>query len=43
MARKTTSLKIDEQIWKKAKMNCLEKDIDLSEYIENLIKKDLEI
>lgn len=42
MARKTTSLKIDEELWKKVKISCILKGIDISDYLENLIKKDLE-
>lgn len=43
MVRKTTSLKIDDEIWKKVKIHCIEKGIDISEYIENLVKKDLKL
>lgn len=39
--RKTTSLKIDEELWKKVKINCIQKEIDISDYIESLIKKNL--
>lgn len=41
MQRKTTSIKIDPQLWKNVKKHCIDKDIDISEYIEKLIKKDL--
>jgi len=41
MSRKTTSLKIEESLWKKVKIHCIKKGIEISEYIENLIKKDL--
>jgi len=41
MQRKTTSLKIDPELWKQAKKKAIDEDLDLSEYIENLIKKDL--
>lgn len=43
MTRKTTSLKIDEELWKKVKIHCIQKEIDISEYIENLVKKDLKL
>jgi len=43
MVRKTTSLKIDEDLWKKVKIHCINENIDISEYIENLVKKDLKI
>jgi hypothetical protein len=41
MVRKTTSLKIDEEFWKRVKIECIKKDIEISEYVEQLIKKDL--
>jgi hypothetical protein len=40
--RKTTSIKIEESVWKEAKKHCIDKDKELSTYIEELIKKDLE-
>jgi hypothetical protein len=43
MGKKTTSLKVDEDFWKKVKIHCIEKGIDISEYIENLVRKDLKI
>ncbi|MCX6748819.1 MAG: hypothetical protein NT076_04395 [Candidatus Pacearchaeota archaeon] len=39
--RKTTSLKVDEELWKKVKITCILKGIDISDYLEELIKKDL--
>ena len=41
MERETISLKIDPEIWKEAKHHCLDDDITYSEYVEELIKKDL--
>lgn len=41
MVRKTTSLKVDEELWKKVKIECIKRDIDISELIENLLKKEL--
>ena len=41
MPKKTTSLKIDPELWKEVKIYCINKEIDISEYIENLIRKDL--
>jgi len=41
MVRKTTSLKIDEKLWKDVKIGCIKKDIEISEYLEKLIKRDL--
>lgn len=39
--RKTTSIKIDGELWKEARKHCIDKEIEISEYIEGLIKKDL--
>ena len=41
MARKTTSLKIDEQVWKDLKIHCIKIDREISEYLEQLIKESL--
>jgi hypothetical protein len=41
MPRKTTSLKVDEDLWKRVKKHCIDKDIDVSDYVESLIKNDL--
>lgn len=41
MVKKTTSLKVEEELWKKVKINCILNDVDISGYIENLIKEDL--
>ncbi len=43
MARKTTSLKIDEDLWKEVKKHCIDQNTEISEYIENIIRKDLKI
>lgn len=43
MARKTTSLKIDADLWKEVKKHCIDKDIEISEYIESIISKDLKL
>jgi len=40
--RKTTSIKIDSELWKTVKKHCIDKEIDISEYLETLIKKDLD-
>jgi len=42
MARKTTSLKVDEELWKKVKIRCIEEDIEISSFIEKIIQKKLE-
>ncbi len=39
--RKTTSIKMDSELWKLVKKHCIDKEIDISEYLESLIKKDL--
>jgi hypothetical protein len=39
--RKTTSLKIEEEIWKKLKIKCITLGKDISEHLEELIKNDL--
>ena len=41
--RKTTSIKIDPDIWKEAKKYCIDKEIEVSYYIESLIKKNLKL
>lgn len=41
MSRKTTSLKIDEELWKEVKIECIKRDIEISEFIEGLFKKEL--
>jgi len=43
MTRKTTSIKIDSDIWKKVRLYCIEKDTDISEYLEDLIRRDLKL
>ncbi|MGV8152542.1 MAG: hypothetical protein ACP5OG_05665 [Candidatus Nanoarchaeia archaeon] len=39
--RVTKSLKIDPEIWKEMKKHCVDLEKEMSEYIEDLIKKDL--
>ncbi|MFA6073465.1 MAG: hypothetical protein WC758_05105 [Candidatus Woesearchaeota archaeon] len=41
MERKTTSIKIDPELWKEAKKHCIDAEIDISEYVETLIRKNL--
>ena len=43
LKRKTTSLKIDRELWKKAKKRCIDKDTSISTYLESLIKQDLKL
>ena len=39
--RVTKSLKVNPDLWKEAKKHAIDKDMELSEYIEGLIEKDL--
>ena len=41
MQRKTTSIKVEEELWKEVKKHCIDLNKDISEYIEDLIKKDI--
>ncbi len=41
MLRKTTSIKIDEDIWKEVKKHCIDINKDISDYLEEMIRKDL--
>ena len=41
MVRKTTSLKIEEELWKDVKIHCIQIGKDISKYLEELIKLDL--
>ena len=41
MVRKTTSLKIDEQLWKEIKIHCITVGKEISEYIEELARENL--
>lgn len=39
--RETTSIKIDPAVWKEAKIEAIERDIDLSELVESALKKEI--
>lgn len=39
--RETTSLKINPYMWKQVKKYCIDEDMQISEYIEKLIKSNL--
>lgn len=41
--KETISLKIEPQLWIKAKQHCVGKRLKYSEYVESLIRKDLGI
>mgnify|MGYP001587438268 CR=1 FL=1 len=38
-----TNIMVDEDIWKKVKHLCIDKNISVSQYVMSLIKKDLKI
>ncbi len=39
--RVVTSIKVDPEIWKDAKIEAITRDMDLSELVENALKKEL--
>jgi hypothetical protein len=39
--RKTTSIKVDPELWKRVKKYCIDKEVDISDFIEGLLKKEL--
>ena len=41
MKKETKSLKINPILWKRVKEYCIQEDIEISRYIEGLIKRDL--
>ena len=41
MAKKTTSLKVDPELWKEVKKLCIDKEVDISDYLEDLFRQDL--
>jgi len=41
MVRKTTSLKIEEDLWKKVKIKCIQDGVEISYFLEGLIKEGL--
>jgi hypothetical protein len=41
LARKTTSIKIEEELWKNVKIHCIKNSKEISDYLEELLKKDL--
>ena len=38
MPRKTTSLKIDEDLWKEVKIKCIQDGKEISTFLEEIIK-----
>lgn len=41
MEKVTKSLKFDKELWKEMKIHCTQKDISISEFVEDLVKKEL--
>jgi antitoxin component of RelBE/YafQ-DinJ toxin-antitoxin module len=41
MTRKTTSMKLDTNVWASAKKKAIDLGIDVSDYVENLLRADL--
>ena len=41
MPQKVTSLRVDEELWKRAKIYSIQKGVTLSELVESLIRKEL--
>ena len=41
MVRKTTSLKIDEELWKEVKIHCIKTGREISEFLEEILKKEV--
>ncbi len=39
MPKKTTSLKIDEELWKRIKIHCINEGLDISEFIERISRE----
>ena len=39
MERKTTSIKINQERWKKVRIHCIKEDKDISVYLEELIQE----
>lgn len=41
--RKATSIKIDPDLWKEAKIEAIRRDMDVSELVEQLLRKELKL
>jgi hypothetical protein len=41
MERKTTSIKINPDIWQEVKINCIKQRIDISDWLEQIIQENL--
>lgn len=42
MAKKNTSIRVDEELWKKAKKRAIDRNKTIGEFIEALIEKEVE-
>jgi len=41
MERKTTSIKISPEIWQEVKIHCIMQQVDISDWLEKIIKENL--
>lgn len=41
MEKKTTSIKINPELWQEVKINCIKEQIDISDWLEKIIKNNL--
>jgi hypothetical protein len=39
--REVTSIKVDPELWKKAKIEAINREIDLSELVEDALRKEI--
>lgn len=39
--KKTTSIKVDPDLWKEVKKYCIDKGIDVSDFLEDMIRKEI--
>jgi len=43
MARKSTSIRVDEGLWKEVKKHCIDANLEIYEYVEQLVREDLQM
>jgi len=41
MVKKKTSLMVEEDLWQEVKINCIKNKIDISDWLNKIIKKEL--
>lgn len=41
MVKKKTSLVVDDELWQKVKINCIKNKVDISDWLEKIIRKEL--